>query len=292
MTDTVQPLEVKKLHHSPRGSRGIWWLASYPKSGSTWARMVLNAAVTGFPPNINAGYQYATADHAKHLLQHTAAIPVSDMTPHDFLCYRLAALRNHLAIFPERDACLKTHNANLSICDVPLIPTWITKGAVYIVRDPRDVVISFAKHLGRDIDNTIELMASEAAAVYETGTCFRHMVSSWSMHVTSWLDEDCPLQVGLIRYEDMHAYPLHAFRKLLDCLGLASVDDDRIAWAVEQCRLDKLRQQEDATGFVEASRKTERFFGEGRRGGWRDVLSPEQVEQIENSHHVVMEQLG
>ena len=134
---------------------GIWWLASYPKSGNTWVRHVINAAVTGFPPNINAAFQYVCGDHGIPLFQHTAAIPVDKMGMRDFLCYRLAALRNHLAVFGLRDAALKTHHANLNVFDVPLIPAFLSKGAVYIVRDPRDVVISFSKHLGLTIDETI-----------------------------------------------------------------------------------------------------------------------------------------
>ena len=33
---------------------GIWWLASYPKSGNTWLRVFLASLISGRPVDINA----------------------------------------------------------------------------------------------------------------------------------------------------------------------------------------------------------------------------------------------
>lgn len=279
---------------------GIWWLASYPKSGNTWVRNVINAAVTGFPPDINAAYQYVCGDHTS-LYQHTAAIPVNEMKQRDFLAYRLAALRNHIAIFGYRDTALKTHNANVSILDIPLIPVFMTKGAVYIVRDPRDVVVSFSKHLGKTIDEVIYFMSNENGLIKNDNGIFAHYISSWSLHVQSWLDERCPMNVGCIKYEDMRISPAETFRKLFDCFGLEFVNDSRIEWAVKECELSRLREQENKSGFKEASKKIEKFsisnkkpnfFGKGKIGGWKNVLSLEQVEKIESNHKDIMVELG
>ena len=271
---------------------GIWWLASYPKSGSTWARQVINSAITGFPPNINAGFQYVTGDHGAPFYGCTSAVPADDMDESDVLSYRLAALRNQLAMFPERDAVLKTHHACLVPHNVPLIPDWLTKGAVYIVRDPRDVAVSLAKHIGATIDEAIELMGRDNAGIMVKNTNWKHYLSSWSIHVKSWLDEKNPLQAGCVRYEDMHANPLKAFRKMFDCLGLARITDERISMAIEQCRIDKLREQEEKHGFKESSKHTDKFFGKGQVGGWENALTGKQVEQIESDHGAIMEELG
>ena len=45
----------------------------------------------------------------------------------------------------------------------PLFPTAVTRGAVYIVRDPRAVAVSFANHLAETIDETIVRMDDPAA---------------------------------------------------------------------------------------------------------------------------------
>jgi hypothetical protein len=42
---------------------------------------------------------------------------------------------------------------------MPLVTPAVTAGAIYIVRDPRDVAVSYSRHLGRPLDETIELMA-------------------------------------------------------------------------------------------------------------------------------------
>ena len=283
---------------------GIWWLASYPKSGNTWVRNVVNAAVTGFPPNINAAFQYVCGDHGAQLFQHTAAIPIDKMEQRDFLCYRLAALRNHIAIFGHRDSALKTHNANLNVLDIPLIPSFMSKGGVYIVRDPRDVVISLSKHLGQNIDVAIDFMENENAIIKNDNGVFHHYLSSWSLHVESWLDEECPLKVGCIRYEDLLSSPAPSFRHIFDCLGL-EIEDSRIEWAIEQCRIERLREQENKKGFKESSNKIDKFgiydgkkrsrpnfFGKGRAGGWRNILNKDQIQKIENKHGEIMRELG
>ena len=91
---------------------GIWWLASYPKSGNTWIRMFINTAVTGFPPNINASFQYATGDLYMPAYQMTCPLSSGNWTFRESIYLRPAALINHLT-WAGRDVCLKTHFANL-----------------------------------------------------------------------------------------------------------------------------------------------------------------------------------
>ena len=253
----------------------------------------------------NAAFQYVCGDHGTQFLQSTAAIPINKMEQRDFLIYRLAALRNHLAIFGDRDAALKTHHANLNVLDIPLIPIFMSKGALYIVRDPRDVVISLSKHLGKTIDEVINFMESEGAIIKGEEGVLHHYLSSWSLHVESWLDEGCPLKAGVVRYEDLLNSPAQTFRKAFDCLGL-EIENQRIEWAIEQCRIERLREQEEKSGFKESSNKIERFgvynnrgnkekpkfFGKGKVGGWRNILNKDQVRKIENKHGEIMRELG
>ena len=59
---------------------------------------------------------------------------------------------------------VKTHNALILVEDAPLITPEVTAGAIYIVRDPRDIAVSFSRHRGRSIDDTIAFMADPEAA--------------------------------------------------------------------------------------------------------------------------------
>jgi len=67
------------------------------------------------------------------------------------------------------------------------------------------------------------------------------------------------------------------------------------AWAeeaIDAAAIENLRAQEAEKGFRERSRKAGAFFGEGKTGGWRDKLNPEQVAKIVTDHGEVMRRLG
>ena len=54
----------------------------------------------------------------------------------------------------------------------------------------------------------------------------------------------------------------------------------------------ELRKQEDSEGFPERSAAQERFFRSGKAGGWRDVLSDNQVHRIVAVHRAQMARFG
>jgi hypothetical protein len=271
---------------------GIWWLASYPKSGNTWMRMFINAAVTGFPPDINAAFQYAGGDHLSTVAQLTCAIKVTDQDCLESVWYRPAILLNHLALIYPRDACLKTHHANITLCDIALCPHQISKGAVYLMRDPRDVAISFAKHMGMDIDDSINAMNNDKMKIHRKGNpaiSFHHL-GNWSEHVRSWDRDNNPIPTVAIRYEDLHKDPEHWFGIALNALGLSSVvDKDRLRWAIDATKFKNLKEQEDQKRFKETGGKQDKFFNRGISGYWRDILSKDQVKRIEDNHCDIMQ---
>ena len=104
----------------------------------------------------------------------------------------------------------KTHAALIVNRGHPTINFSVTSGAVYIVRNPLDVAISYAHHMGSSIDHTIKLMAQrgtesnmDASAVYEA-------YGSWSENVLGWTRK-VHSAIYIMRYEDMLADPTKAF---------------------------------------------------------------------------------
>lgn len=272
---------------------GIWWLASYPKSGSTWVRMFLNCAITHFPANINTTYQYVSSDLAEPTYQACSVLPITQIGFREAVYLRPAALVNQLALSQGHDCCLKTHNANLSIDDIPFCPVKLSKGAVYIVRDPRDIVISFAQHMGITIDRAIELMGNSNTLIHRKNKMLFHYLSSWSSHIKSWLSFDNPIPTSCIRYESMLKEPLITFRQILDALGLSDyVNDDVLQYAIEQTQFTVLKKQEEKQGFRELGDKQKVFFNNGTIGNWVDKLTANQLCQIEKDHGEVMTELG
>jgi len=272
---------------------GIWWLASYPKSGSTWIRMFVNCALTRFPVNLNAQYQYCLGDNFGNLYQAASVMPLSTMGVREVIYLRPAALINALAMANGRDVCLKTHHANAPIEGIQMCPEKLTKGALYVVRDPRDVVLSFARHMGQTVDEAIASMANENMTIRQKGNLLFHHLSSWSQHVASWLTDKNPIKTACVRYEDMLQNPDRVFWKILDALGLREhVDDAAYQFALDQTQFEQLKRVEQQTGFRELGCKQATFFNTGRAGQWRSELIERQVALIERQHEGMMRELG
>ena len=112
-------------------------------------------------------------------------------------------------------------------------------------------------------------------------------LSTWSGHVASWL-EQAELPVCVVRYEDLLADPAAALEAVVRFAGYEP-ERGRLARAVEHARFDRLRAQEERSGFPEKPRTAHFFFRVGLAGSWRDVLSQEQVRVLTDAHAPLME---
>jgi hypothetical protein len=68
--------------------------------------------------------------------------------------------------------------------------------------------------------------------------------------------------------------------------------DDQLADAIDRSSFERLREQEEKSGFRERSEKAERFFRDGRAGQWKEVLTPLQIQRIVDAHHEQMQRFG
>lgn len=265
----------------------IIWLASYPKSGNTWMRALIEAWHCG-SVDINA-MRYSSGDNDPYPYQVVAPVPLSELPVEEKLMLRPAALLHIAKIYHRRPLILKTHHANIHTSGVDLIPPPATAAAVYIVRDPRDVCISLAAHMGKSIDEAIERMSRPN---YTIGRNDKppHVLIDWSGHVASWT-EDLEFPCITVRFEDLLADAAGTFFQVLRLLGWSGPREKLIA-AVNAARFNELWRQEEAHGFTEASKKTGRFFSHGTAGHWRNILTPAQAEDIETDHGEVMRKLG
>jgi aryl sulfotransferase len=273
----------------------IVWLASYPKSGNTWLRVFLSNYRTdsGQPKDINA-LDFGAAASDRNYFDSALGIESSDMTEDEIEQCRPEACR-YLA---ERSAVplyFKTHDAYVfTPSGAPLIPSDVTRGAIYVARNPLDVVVSFAHYLHRSIDEAIQLLALESTSLSGNSdrleTAFRERLLSWSGHVNSWLDQRA-VPVHLMRYEDMYFRPIDAFTSVVRFLGWEE-DTDRVRRAVGFSSFEVLRQQEQAGGFREKLPKTGSFFRQGQADSWREVLTKEQVARVIVDQGPAMQRLG
>ena len=118
---------------------------------------------------------------------------------------------------------VKTHHALVMDRGVPVINTAVTSGAVYIVRNPLDVAISFAHHMNTDIDTAIEEMAFENLETAVNDKSVYEVYGSWSQHVGSWT-RNTHRTIYVMRYENLLADPFRTFGGLARHLLLRPTD--------------------------------------------------------------------
>lgn len=278
-----------------RSSEGkIIWLASYPKSGNTWLRSLLTAYLLPDEPLDLQALIGGPIQLQRQVLDDHAAISSAEMGFDELLPYR-SALHKSLTGAGEGTFFVKTHDAYARSSDgVRLLPPTASAGAIYLVRDPLDIVPSLAHHEGRDLDWTVARMADPQATLNQwpdrTSPSLPERMGCWSGHVASWL-EQTDIPVLLLRYEDLHADPVAALTRVSGFSGLP-IDTADIAHAVESCSLHRLQTLEHKSGFREAPSAERRFFRSGMVGAGQQQLSTDQRNRMIAIHKQQMERLG
>lgn len=271
----------------------ILWLASYPKSGNTWLRAFIHnllrqadARNAGTPVDINDMNVLTTGDSLVQWFRHLDPRPPLAWSRADVAKMRRGAQLAMMASKPQT-VIAKTHNALLEIHGHPTINMDLTAGAIYVVRNPLDLVLSLADHYGVDIDKAIEVMGDTNNGGLADGSIVFEIHSSWSAHVKSWTQTAHP-GLHVVRYEDLLARPRQAFGGIANFMGLRA-PGAQLDRAIELSSFKKLREQEEAKGFQEKSAKGTKFFRVGRAGQWREQLTPAQIDRIVTQHE---EQMG
>lgn len=278
-------------------TKGIFWLASYPKSGNTWFRIVLNNLLNKTPEleDLDEIHTGAIAS-SRGWIDNVLGFDSASLT-HDELEKLLPSIYRFSNEEASEVGYHKIHNAYTYLDKKkkkPLLPADACLGAIYIMRSPLDVAISFANHNSCTIDNAIAVMGDKNNAYsnspFTQSSQIRHKLSSWSAHVESW-NTAKELNVLCIRYEDMKASPQATFSKAMDFLQIKASEEE-IALAIDNANIDKLKELEKKSGFKERPANVETFFRKGIVGDWEKSLTSEQVRHLVRDHAVVMNQYG
>jgi hypothetical protein len=271
---------------------GILWLASYPKSGNTWMRAFVANLIHDAPEPLALQRigELCPSEPAEIWFRPFAKGNVADMSAQEVAALRAKAQERAVSL-NKNVVPMKTHSYLGEDCGHPIFSMKATYGAVYIIRDPRDVAVSAADHFGKSIDELIAMMADPLAiAMPMPGVIVHELQSSWSNHVESWTKWNHP-GIFVVRYEDLLADPFDQFGRVARRFGITA-DKARIRRAVEFSSFKQLQKMEAEQGFVERSIHSEKFFRAGRSGGWQEKLTAEQVKRIESDHAVQMKRFG
>jgi len=275
--------------------RGIIWLASYPKSGNTWTRNFLHNLT-----NVLSGEADDTQDINRMNAMSTweiAGPPYEKLLGKSLdRCTReeIASVRHEvqrqIADTANGLAFVKTHHALVMDREQPTINFDVTSGAIYIVRNPLDVAISFSHHMGAPIDTAITQMATTGLETPVAEKSVYEVYSSWSQHVESWTRKP-HRTIYVMRYEDMLDDPETTFGALATHL-LLDPSPAELRQAIDLSSFDRLQKQEREKGFREKPKAAENFFRSGTANQWRDRLTREQIDRIVADHHDQMERFG
>ncbi len=267
--------------------KSIVWLASYPKSGNTWLRIFLANYIFNKPEPvpINQVHHLGIGDAIAKTYRMVSKGQFDVTDPRSTMAWRELVLRGIVGNKANVNF-VKTHNENGSAFGGRLIPKTFSRSAIYILRNPLDMVISYASHYGQTIDEAIEASSRSDNVLVGHGENAFQFLGNWSNHVVGWARaKDFP--VLTLRYEDMKADPHKAFSKAVRHIGLP-MDEELLDRAIRFSSFDEVRKQEDADGFVENSENQQRFFRSGQSGQWQSVLSDEQIDRMRKVHGTVM----
>ncbi|WP_327520279.1 sulfotransferase domain-containing protein [Sphingomonas sp.] len=263
---------------------GLIWLASYPKSGNTWMRILLANLLSGAtqPVDINK------LSEPKTLISRWRF--ADDMlVDADLLSEaELAAMRPVQCDFVARTCATpffcKTHDRFWVAPDQPTLGTMARK-ALYIVRDPRDVAVSLSHHASLSIDGAIAQMTDTSTRSSGSAQLI-YRVGNWAEHVAGWTEQRVT-ETMVVRYETMHADTIGTLRAIIDFIG-GKASDAALSQAVTNASFKELQRQEARQGFSESQPGQQHFFRAGKAGGWRDVLTQRQARVIEDCFGPIM----
>ncbi len=271
--------------------KNIVWLASYPKSGNTWFRVFLSNLLEEKeePAHINE-LSYTPIASARTPFDEATGIPSADLT-HDEIDNLRPEVYKYMANNSDELQFRKVHDAYTYLPDGrPLFPPEVSRSAVYFIRNPLDVAISFAHHSAREPQRMIEVLNNPEYAFCSKTTRlfnqFRQKLGDWSFHVKSWTEQqDIPVLV--LRYEDMKKTTFATFKKAVAFLQLDKTDAE-IQKALDYSDLSVLQEQEKESGFKEKMIKADSFFRKGSVGEWKEVFNKEEIRQIIENHRAIL----
>lgn len=286
-------LSAEQHTHDP--PKGIVWIASYPKSGNTWTRAFLHNLIkitsgeAAGEQDINAMNEYSTWDITLEMYE-----KLLGKNPREADRAEIAAVRPRvqemIAEHTDGLSFVKTHNALMIDRGVPTINSAVTSGAIYIIRNPLDVAISYAHHMGTSIDEALEHMERKGLETKMTEKSVYEVYGSWSEHVLSWTRKP-NRAVYVMRYEDMISDPNKVFGALARHL-LMLPTDQQLSEAIELSSFERLKKQESEGGFRERPKVAKQFFREGKANQWKQVLTRSQIRRIIDAHQVQMRRFG
>ncbi len=270
----------------------IVWLASYPKSGNTWLRAFIYNLVhpSEQPASLDQISAFFESESNPMFFQRFLDKPVALASFEELIALRPKVQADILSSRPGGSVLLKTHNQLTVFEGTPLHNLEKTAAAIYVLRNPLDVVLSVADHFSLSLDEAIDFISNPNTGTMTDEQGVAGFLGSWSQHVESWTAQSSAAFL-VLKYEDFLDKPLASFSKVAKLLGIPA-NRQQIQRAIDFASFKRLKAAEQSQGFGERSQHSERFFRVGRKNQWIDALSDAQIERVVDAHREQMLRFG
>ena len=260
----------------------IFWIASYPKSGNTWVRSLIcsyyytnDGIFTDDKLLKNIG-QFPEKKHFEKF-DYNIAVP-GDTTK--FWIKAQESINQD-----RRFRFFKTHNFLGKINNTQFTNEQNTLGAIYILRDPRNIITSVKNHFEMTYEESLEFMLNERKFTYDY---FKkndygdfQFLSSWEKNYQTWINNKI-FPTLVIKYEDLINNTYDEFEKIINFIDNLikkknEFDKKKALNALSSTNFLNLKKIENTKGFSESlSSKTNNkkipFFHLGPQNNWKNKL--------------------
>ena len=281
----------------------IFWIASYPKNGNTWLRSVLSAyyftedgnftndKILKSIPQFPAKKYFANFNYDK-------SIPTST-TKFWIKAQELINKEKKIRFF-------KTHNVYGSLNNNKFSNKFNSIGAVYIIRDPRNVITSIMNHFEMKKEEALNFMLNEKKFTYDffkkNDYSDFQFISSWEKNYKSWINnKDFP--VKLVKYEDLINQTFFVVKDLINfinkiCKLDQNFDKIKAQQAINSTSFEKLKKIEKNYGFSESIKSKNQdndkipFFHLGPNNNWKKMFDTNFADKLNEIFKESLRELG
>jgi len=263
----------------------IIWIASYPKSGNTWLRALL----ASYYFTNEGSFSLSLLDKIdnfpsdKFFKEYNDQFSKVEDTSKYWLKEQEKINKKNKITF------LKTHSAICKINGNSFTNKENSIGAIYIVRDPRNVITSISNHYQISIEDAFQFMKDEKRGIINKNDG-RYLgfqaVWSWSINQKTWVENKL-FPVLVIKYEDLLNETYNTFRKAIEFINKISnssktFDKSKGKNSIKNTSFEKLQRMENDHGFAEAmnkkgTNKKIKFFNLGQKNNYKNLLSQDLI---------------